>query len=542
MDDFDGGMDSGDIGCDSNESAEIDTSADTGYEGVDTSLDDSTIDMTEGESYDIQSDSSEATVGSLLGTDTDFDIDVPNIEAVSLDGTTDQSFDDLPEMTSAEVESLFGTDTQTINYDEVSESPDILFENDETESWDETADASTQDLLLAGDEAELSEWQSQQAKSEIGDSFSADHSIDMEEHVTCDLQTEINKADAEIYRDTADDLMVEDIQSDIGDLHSEIETESASLDDKFEEQTDAPYAGEEFHEDIPTKFEQSESSEELSEIQSDTTTEEISDDAPRFDEANERQGINDEMTDSHDQQELSNEDEDMRLSTDDMEVNVNQQIIELAESLEPQSGVVSDLMEDSARDDEMQSLTDEAMALATPTAEARSEMDQKTEEFKEPFYSATEEVTEIKPKADLYGQFEKELFADKLDFQKSDSELEERWVNSADVHGVRYHDDLSDEKFWSHHGNSKERYMELASKIPEVKEQMDSGRSLEDIVTDERLGPCAAQYFKPDNMVKVYQYGDKYMFDSDGRHRVMAAQELGYEIPINLRGVYTSKN
>lgn len=217
MDDFDGGMDSGDIGCDSVDSADIDNSVDTGSEAVDTSINDGTIDTEEGESCDLQSDSSEVNVGSIFDTDSDIDIDTPNIEAESLDEVTEQSFDDLHDMTSTEVESLLGADTETISYDEVSESPAISFENDVTESWDETADA-------------------------------------------------------DLHRDASDDLMVEDIKSDIGDLHSEIETESASLDDKFEEETDAPYIGEEFHEDIPTEIEQSESSEELGEIQSDTAT------------------------------------------------------------------------------------------------------------------------------------------------------------------------------------------------------------------------------------------------------------------------------
>jgi len=437
---------------------------------------------------------------------------------------------------------LLDTETETINFDEVPESSDILFKNDDTESWDETADANAQDLLQTEDDAALSEWEAEQAGSDLDVIFADDHSIDMEEDIKYDLQTEIDKTETEVQSDTAADLMVEDIQSDIGDLQNKIEAESASLDDKFEEQTDAPYAGEEFHEDISTNFAQSESTEELDETQRDTVSEEISDGATGFDEANEQREIRDEITDSYEQQELSEEVEDLPLSTDDMEANIEQQITEFEEAPENQNDDVSDLAEDSARVDELHRVADEAMALAAPTAEAHDEMEQQVDEFKESLDSTTEEATEIKPQTDLYGQFEQNLFSEKLDMQKSESDLEERWVNAADIHGARYHDDVSDEKFWSHHGNSKEIYMELASKIPEVREQLASGHSLEDIKADEKLRACASQYFSPDNMVRAYQYGDKYMFDGDGRHRVMAAQELGHEIPINVRGVYLPKN
>ena len=51
---------------------------------------------------------------------------------------------------------------------------------------------------------------------------------------------------------------------------------------------------------------------------------------------------------------------------------------------------------------------------------------------------------------------------------------------------------------------------------------------------DPGLGACASQFFADDNMIRVYKYGRKYIFNGDGRHRVAAAQELGIRIPVKI--------
>lgn len=116
------------------------------------------------------------------------------------------------------------------------------------------------------------------------------------------------------------------------------------------------------------------------------------------------------------------------------------------------------------------------------------------------------------------------------------SELKENAdiVKASDI-DMTYARDMDKEKFWEHHGNDKEVYMKLAENIPEVQEQLDSGKSLEEIREDPKLSDTVTAYFDPKNMVKVEEQPDgSYAFQDDGRHRVAAAQELGYEIPVDV--------
>ena len=84
-------------------------------------------------------------------------------------------------------------------------------------------------------------------------------------------------------------------------------------------------------------------------------------------------------------------------------------------------------------------------------------------------------------------------------------------------------------------GHSKADYLEMASHIPEVRERLNNGESLQSLMQDERLGACATQYFSPENMIKVESYPDgHYEYSTGGRHRIAAAQELGIEIPVQV--------
>jgi hypothetical protein len=111
---------------------------------------------------------------------------------------------------------------------------------------------------------------------------------------------------------------------------------------------------------------------------------------------------------------------------------------------------------------------------------------------------------------------------------------EQTIVNPNDIYGMRCQDDLPDEAFWNHHDNDKDDYLDLASRIPDVKERLDSGQSLDDIKADPELQATANQYFDPENMVKVTRSGESYLFGQDGRHRILAAQELGHDIPVSV--------
>ncbi|MBQ6386421.1 MAG: hypothetical protein IJJ38_09680, partial [Lachnospiraceae bacterium] len=101
-------------------------------------------------------------------------------------------------------------------------------------------------------------------------------------------------------------------------------------------------------------------------------------------------------------------------------------------------------------------------------------------------------------------------------------------VPASSIQGV----DSSGEHFWNHHGNTKDDYMNLASRLPEVQEQLGRGVPLEEIKKDPELRDCAAAYYNPDKMIAVERGPNGLEFQDDGRHRVAAAQELGYDIPV----------
>lgn len=100
---------------------------------------------------------------------------------------------------------------------------------------------------------------------------------------------------------------------------------------------------------------------------------------------------------------------------------------------------------------------------------------------------------------------------------------------------MTYAKGMEDEHFWDHHENTKEDYMRIAEHIPDVQKELDSGKTLDEIREDPELSDTVNAYYDADKMVKVEEKPDgSYEFQDDGRHRVAAAQELGYEIPVDV--------
>ena len=107
-------------------------------------------------------------------------------------------------------------------------------------------------------------------------------------------------------------------------------------------------------------------------------------------------------------------------------------------------------------------------------------------------------------------------------------------VNASDI-DMTYAQGMDSDQFWNHHGNTKEDYMRMAERIPDVQQALDSGKSLDEIKQDPELKDTAHAYFDTENMIKVEQQANgSYSFADDGRHRITAAQELGYEIPVEV--------
>lgn len=91
---------------------------------------------------------------------------------------------------------------------------------------------------------------------------------------------------------------------------------------------------------------------------------------------------------------------------------------------------------------------------------------------------------------------------------------------------------MDDPNFWNHHRRGKEDYMTLAGHLPEVQDRLDAGESLVSLMRDPELGPTACQYYSPDNMIRLSEKPNgEYAYTGEGRHRIQAAKELGYDIP-----------
>ena len=99
--------------------------------------------------------------------------------------------------------------------------------------------------------------------------------------------------------------------------------------------------------------------------------------------------------------------------------------------------------------------------------------------------------------------------------------------------------------FWNrgnkHEIESEEYFLSIASGIPEVKRLIESGSTKEDILSnsDHRIADCYNLYFAAP--VQVTDCGGYYEFGGGGRHRVLAARRLGYNIPVRVVGRYIPK-
>lgn len=101
------------------------------------------------------------------------------------------------------------------------------------------------------------------------------------------------------------------------------------------------------------------------------------------------------------------------------------------------------------------------------------------------------------------------------------------------------------DQFWGQHmdGGTMDSFLEVASHIPEVKSRLDAGADLSSLMEDPVLGTCAGVYFNPDSATApTLVKGDGfYEFQSNGRHRIIAAQKLGYSFPIRVVGEIVRK-
>lgn len=117
------------------------------------------------------------------------------------------------------------------------------------------------------------------------------------------------------------------------------------------------------------------------------------------------------------------------------------------------------------------------------------------------------------------------------------------------VEGIELSDrDLQEPNvFWKMHSReySFESYREIARRIPDVKNALAGGRSIQELYNDpdETLRLCANLYFKPESnrSPSLTKVDDFYTLNGEGRHRVLAAWSLGYSFPMKVTAQYARK-
>lgn len=126
----------------------------------------------------------------------------------------------------------------------------------------------------------------------------------------------------------------------------------------------------------------------------------------------------------------------------------------------------------------------------------------------------------------------KKEYADYIKGQHGDRKIENGYkkVNSNEIKGLN----ISDESFWSYKSTEKEKYLDMASKIPDVERGLRSGMSLEKLRENPELKDTIDAYCDEKNMITVEKDSRGYHFQDSGRHRVAAARELGIDILVRV--------
>ncbi len=141
-------------------------------------------------------------------------------------------------------------------------------------------------------------------------------------------------------------------------------------------------------------------------------------------------------------------------------------------------------------------------------------------------------------RGDHYNQFESDYYtADNSTYTEYDTP-QERDISPSLIEGIHLGKGEIENPsvFWEQHesGGTAESFQEIASHIPEVREKLAAGATLDDLDADDKLSKCANIYFR--NKPQVVERDGYYEFDSNGRHRILAARALGYDIPVSVVG------
>lgn len=141
-----------------------------------------------------------------------------------------------------------------------------------------------------------------------------------------------------------------------------------------------------------------------------------------------------------------------------------------------------------------------------------------------------------------YQQFIKDFYnSGELKYESLRNKEIIKTVSPDSIEGIRLGDrEASDNTiFWRQHDTEGtiDSFVEIAKNIPRVQRLLDDGYSLDRIREYPELEKCVNIYFEPSSIPTVVQCNGYYEFDINGRHRILAAREAGYDIPVKIVGI-----
>ena len=144
-------------------------------------------------------------------------------------------------------------------------------------------------------------------------------------------------------------------------------------------------------------------------------------------------------------------------------------------------------------------------------------------------------------KGSNFDQFYDDYHSD-FSYKKNDSEIIET-ISPTLIEGIELGESDIDNpnSFWEMHASIKDFFIKTASNIPIIQSELSKGKSLEEIRQNPSLQKCVDLFFNPKNIIRVTNGDGYYRFDSDGRHRIIAARELGFNIPVKVIGAWIRK-
>lgn len=137
-------------------------------------------------------------------------------------------------------------------------------------------------------------------------------------------------------------------------------------------------------------------------------------------------------------------------------------------------------------------------------------------------------------KGDNYDRFRDDYYSADDSVYTPYEEHIERTIPPSSIEGIHLGEgEIKNPKLFWRYGTA-ESFREIASHIPEVSCLLDRGTPIEEIQNNPELEACANIYFV--NKPRVIEHDGYYEFHSNGRHRILAARDLGYDIPVEVIG------